>query len=99
MDPKKPVNEFDDQLDDEERKIHAALMRGEYVVSPNQTEMKKELKQAALNTLRRKSITLRLQESDIRRMKVKALEQGVPYQTLISSVIHQFAAGRLVPKS
>jgi predicted DNA binding CopG/RHH family protein len=38
---------------------------------------------------------LRLQERDIERLKVIARQRGLPYQTLVSSVLHQFAEGTL----
>ena len=43
----------------------------------------------------RRAITLRLQERDIERLKVIARQRGLPYQTLVSSVLHQFASGAL----
>ena len=43
----------------------------------------------------RKAITLRLQERDIERLKVIARQKGLPYQTLVASVLHQFAQGTL----
>ena len=50
------------------------------------------------NTSKRKQVSLRLLEADLRRMRSRALAQGVPYQTLISSVIHQYVNGDLVSK-
>jgi predicted DNA binding CopG/RHH family protein len=44
----------------------------------------------------RKSITLRLQERDLERLKVIARRRGLPYQTLVSSVLHQYANATLV---
>ena len=43
----------------------------------------------------RKAVTLRLQTRDIERLKVIARQRGLPYQTLVSSVLHQFAQGSL----
>lgn len=50
---------------------------------------------AVRNTLKKKPITVRVQEQDIQRIKVKAMEQGIPYQTLVSSILHRYASGRL----
>ena len=47
------------------------------------------------NTLRRRAITLRLQERDIHRLKVQAQELGMPYQTYLSSILHQVASGKI----
>ena len=40
---------------------------------------------------KRKVINLRILESDLHKIRTKALAEGIPYQTLISSVIHKFA--------
>ena len=52
-------------------------------------------KNVAIDTIekktRKKSLNIRLFEDDIEKIKVIALEQGMPYQTLISSVIHKLA--------
>lgn len=44
---------------------------------------------------KKKAISIRLLESDIERIKAKSLSQGMPYQTLISSLIHQYANGKI----
>lgn len=41
-------------------------------------------------------INIRLSEVDLSRLKRKAVEDGLPYQTLISSIIHKFVTGRLL---
>ena len=52
-------------------------------------------KTLAKNTAERKAITLRVQQRDIERLKVIARQRGMPYQTLVTSVLHQFANGSL----
>lgn len=44
---------------------------------------------------KKKAISIRLLESDIERIKAKSVSQGMPYQTLISSLIHQYANGKI----
>ena len=44
---------------------------------------------------KKKAISIRLLESDIERIKAKSLSQGLPYQTLISSLIHQYANDKI----
>lgn len=44
---------------------------------------------------KKKAISIRLLESDIERIKAKSVSQGLPYQTLISSLIHQYASGKI----
>ena len=47
---------------------------------------------------KRKAINLKVLENDIERFKAKALEEGMPYQTLINSVLHKYITGQLVDK-
>jgi predicted DNA binding CopG/RHH family protein len=81
--------------DDDERELIEGLRGGEIVSAKDLPARKKVLKQAADNTLKRKPVTLRLLEDDISLLKVRALEDGLPYQTLLSSIIHKYVTGRL----
>ncbi len=51
-----------------------------------------------VNTQARRPVTLRLQHRDIQAFKIEAQKKGIPYQTLLSSVVHQYASGDLVQK-
>lgn len=50
------------------------------------------------NISKRKAISIKMLEADLEKIKSKAIEQGMPYQTLINSILHQFANGKLVSK-
>jgi predicted DNA binding CopG/RHH family protein len=55
---------------------------------------------AAKNTLKKdKRINLRLSQKDYHQIQIKAIEEGIPYQTFISSIIHKYLNGSLAPKS
>jgi predicted DNA binding CopG/RHH family protein len=82
-------------LDDEEKAIFEAVERGEYVSVKPRAQALKEWQQAARNTLRKKPITVRVQVRDIAKIKAMALAQGIPYQTLVSSILHRYASGTL----
>jgi len=43
-----------------------------------------------------KNINIRISEADLARLKERAEEEGVPYQTLVSSVLHRYVSDRLV---
>ena len=47
---------------------------------------------------KRKAINIKVLESDLEKLKSKALEEGMPYQTLLNSVIHKYITGQLVEK-
>jgi predicted DNA binding CopG/RHH family protein len=80
----------------EEQEILEAYEKGELIPVENEDEKKKELIDAAKNTMTKtKRISIRLSEQDLERLKTKAVETGIPYQTLIGSLVHQYATGRL----
>jgi len=75
----------------EEKEIIKAYEAGFFKSTSNLGEESKKYAQIARNTLKKnKSITIRLAERDIQKIKAKAAEEGLPYQTLITSVIHRY---------
>lgn len=78
-------------LSDEESKLLEDVENGEFVSVKNVAQEKKNAIAAAKNTLNKaKNINIRLAEKDIQKAKIKAAEAGMPYQTLISSIVHRF---------
>jgi len=68
-----------------------------YILAQNQDDEKEKFKATVeANIKQKKSINIRPLEADIIKIKGKALSKGIPYQTLINSVIHQFANDKLV---
>jgi predicted DNA binding CopG/RHH family protein len=59
------------------------------------TKEKEKLQNAVREKYKKKVISIRLSEADIRKLKKKSLETGIPYQTLISSLIHQYVEGKI----
>lgn len=83
-------------LDKEERELLDAYNKGEFKSVPNLKEEKQKLVAAARATLNKtKNINIRLTERDLYKLKAKAMERGLPYQTLVSSVLHQYSNGRI----
>ena len=82
------------KLDAEEKELLDSYNRGEWKSSTN---LKKEIllaKKVAANSLRKDArINIRLSTSDLIRIKQKAAFEGIPYQTLIASILHKYAAG------
>ncbi|MGZ8915687.1 MAG: antitoxin [Methylobacter sp.] len=60
-----------------------------------ENEKKRYTQIARAQMSKKKAISIRLLEDDIERIKAKSLSQGLPYQTLISSLIHQYATGKI----
>lgn len=81
------------ELDPEEKAILEAYDRGEFVPVKNQAAMKRKLQKAAEYTLKKtKNINIRLTEPDYHGLKVKAIEEGLPYQTLAASILHKYVS-------
>lgn len=83
-------------LDEEEKDIVESYERGEWKAVDNEDEWKGVLKKSAANYLKKDSrVNIRIASSDLDRIKELAAYEGLPYQTLISSILHKFAAGYL----
>jgi len=85
------------KYDKEEQSILDAYEKGEIKVrSPLKKEMN-NVKAIAETTFRKnRRITIRLYDHDYQGIQKKAMEKGIPYQTLISGMIHQYIEGELV---
>lgn len=82
-------------LDKEEKELLRAYEQGELAHVKNFEKEKARLEQYAAATLqKRKNINIRISEYDLLRLKEKALEEGLPYQTYLASLLHKSLAGR-----
>jgi len=95
---KKKRDIFDVKLDEEEQEISdavdQAIDRGELRSVDNLEESLAFAKDASANFFRKDArVTLRLSSGDLNRLKQKAAYKGLPYQTFIASVLHEYAAG------
>jgi predicted DNA binding CopG/RHH family protein len=85
--------ELDKKEQQELEAIEDALEGGELQTASEFAKRKKEFQQIAKNTLNKtRNINIRLSERDLYRLKAKAMEEGIPYQTLASSILHKSAA-------
>ena len=87
------------KLDDYEKDILQSYERDEWIPVDNLEEKKEEYAQYAKVTyLKNKRINIRISEKDFIEIKSKSKEEGIPYQTLVSSIIHKYVTGQLVEK-
>lgn len=87
------MNEIDYKLDSEETEILNTFNKGEWV---SKNEKLDKYKEAAKQTFAKSHhINFRVSEKDFRGIQVKARNEGMPYQTLVSSVIHKYLSGQL----
>jgi len=81
------------KLDKYEKDILAAYEADEFI-SVMTPERRKEIQQVAENTFKEdKRINIRISNRDLVAIQKRALEEGIPYQTLISSILHKYVSG------
>jgi predicted DNA binding CopG/RHH family protein len=81
-----------------EEELLAAFEKGE-LDSVATTEERARIKAAAHATgIKNRRVNIRLSSGDLNGIQIKALEEGVPYQTLIASVLHKYVNGRLAER-
>lgn len=85
------------QLDEYEKEIEENMNEAKPLSKSQKEKQAKTLKEAAENYVTKdKRINIRVYGSDLDRIKRIAMQEGLPYQTLITSVLHKFATGQLV---
>lgn len=86
-------------LDKEEKEILKSYEHGELKPIKRAKQEIKKLREYAGNTLQRdKRINLRMSSKDLNQVQVIAAKEGIPYQTLISSIIHKYVTGLLTER-
>ncbi|MCX5812271.1 MAG: hypothetical protein NT178_06975 [Proteobacteria bacterium] len=88
------------KYDKEEKAIIDTYEKGEIKLStPSKKEIETIQATAKKTLIKDKRITIRLYDHDYQGIQKKALEMGVPYQTLISGIIHRYIEGELTSKT
>jgi len=84
------------KLDKEEREILEAFESGNVKRSKNAASIQKRHKNYAEAMSKKDArINIRISSKDLRGLQKKALAEGIPYQTLVASVLHKYVEGRL----
>ena len=87
-------------LDKEEKELLNSFGKGEWKKIPNHDAELKKFTQAARDSLKKdERINIRISGRDLREIKRKAVHEGIPYQTLVSSILHKYINGRLIEKA
>jgi predicted DNA binding CopG/RHH family protein len=88
------------ELDKEEKDLLDSYERGEWKSVNNLKQEIEKHKQYARQTLKKdKRVNIRISPMVLEEIQTRAAEDGMPYQTLISSILHRFVTGRLIEKS
>ncbi len=83
-------------LDKEELALEKEIEKGQWKSVPNlEDKIKKYQKYARATLNKNKKINIRISDWDYEKIKIKAVQEGLPYQTLISSIIHKYLTEQL----
>lgn len=82
-------------IDDDELEILSAYDKGALKSVATKSELARFKAAARATAIKDRRVNIRLSSGDLSDIQVKALEEGVPYQTLIASVLHKYVTGRL----
>jgi len=84
------------KLTKEERALLQSYEKGEWQSIPREKSEARRYEAYARITLQKdRRINIRLSTRDLEGIQRKAIEEGIPYQTLVSSIIHKYVSGRL----
>ncbi len=82
------MNDYD--LPQDEQQLVEDIERGVLTPAPDFTRRKQEVEACARQTLNKtRNINIRLSERDVHRLKTRAAEEGLPYQTYAASLLHK----------
>jgi predicted DNA binding CopG/RHH family protein len=83
-------------MSEQERDLLESIEAGEWKSIKDKASLVAELKAAAANTmLKDQRMNIRIGKKDLEGIKTRALEEGIPYQTLVASIIHKYVNGKL----
>ena len=82
-------------IDINEEEILTAFDKGQLKSVATKSELAKFKAAARATAIKDRRVNIRLSSADLNDIQVKALEEGIPYQTLIASVLHKYVTGRL----
>jgi predicted DNA binding CopG/RHH family protein len=87
-------------LDEEEKELVRSIAKDEWRETRDVGKHKKLAKDYAEATIRKdKRMNIRISERDLKNLKKRALEDGIPYQTMVSMILHKYLSGRYSEQS
>jgi len=88
------------KLSREERDIDTSVERGNWKSVPGLKTEKTRYQRYARATFKKdRRVNIRISGKDLEALQKRALEEGIPYQTLIASLLHKYVSGRLVERA
>lgn len=87
------------KLDHYELEVLQAYESGKLKPAAGKAELRRMRAAARATAIKDKRVNIRLSSVDLMDIQAKALEEGMPYQTLIASVLHKYVTGKLADKA
>jgi predicted DNA binding CopG/RHH family protein len=87
------------RIDAHEAEVLKAFEAGKLKSVATKAELERLKAAARATSIKDRRVNIRLSSIDLTDIQAKALEEGVPYQTLIASVLHKYVTGRLAEKT
>jgi predicted DNA binding CopG/RHH family protein len=82
------------KFNEEEKKLIESIEKGEWKSIANLQKEIERSKQIAKTTLRKdQRMNIRISKRDLDALRIRAIEEGIPYQTLVSRIIHKYLSG------
>lgn len=85
-------------LDKDEMELARSLENDEWVSDLTMKKKKQYEEYARYSLNKQKRINIRMSERDLMKIRAKAIEEGIPYQSLISMLIHKYNEGKVTIK-
>jgi len=83
-------------LNKDERELAESLENEEWVSDLSKKEKKRYEEYARYSLNKQKRINIRMAERDLKKIQARAIEEGIPYQSLISMLIHKYNEGKVL---
>lgn len=84
-------------MDKEEQEILDAIENGQWeLVRPKKSELAHYAEIAKSTFQKSERMNIRISKGDLNRIRAKAAEEGIPYQTLVASIIHKYVSGNRI---
>ena len=81
--------------DKDERELEKSIEQEDWISDLTENEKKRFQEIARYSLSKQKRINIRMTERDLKKIRAKAVEEGIPYQSLISMLIHKYNEGKI----
>jgi len=82
----------------EEKEIAESIENGEWISDLKSNDKKRYQEYARYSLRKQKRINIRITDRDLKKIQAKSIEEGIPYQSLISMLIHKYNEGKILMK-